>query len=86
MQHRVDREAAGAALADIVIGHYEALIGLYGERVGVRAARKHLAWYMERVGAPGDGLKRAILTESRPDAVMTMMRALIDPDPERRAA
>lgn len=30
---------------DIVIGHLEAMYRFYGERTGLRVARKHLAWY-----------------------------------------
>lgn len=31
-----------------ILDHYEAMIAHYGERVGVRHARKHLNWYIER--------------------------------------
>lgn len=51
----------GAAFADMVRGHYEALIRFYGETLGARVARKHLGWYMETCGTPAD-LRRALLT------------------------
>ncbi len=38
---------AGNALAELVIEHYEGLLSEYGVDVGVRAARKHLDWYLE---------------------------------------
>ncbi|MEP3525528.1 MAG: tRNA dihydrouridine synthase DusB [Hyphomicrobiales bacterium] len=35
------------ALVDIIIEHYEALLDHYGEHIGMRAARKHLSWYLD---------------------------------------
>jgi len=33
------------ALRDIIHSHFEALYRFYGERIGVRVAKKHLTWY-----------------------------------------
>ncbi len=33
----------------VLLEHYDALISLYGEDVGVRVARKHLGWYSARL-------------------------------------
>tara|TARA_R110002110_G_scaffold35828_6_gene120226 strand:+ start:798 stop:1784 length:987 start_codon:yes stop_codon:yes gene_type:complete len=33
----------------VLLEHYDALISLYGEEVGVRVARKHLGWYSARL-------------------------------------
>ena len=33
----------------VLLEHYDALISLYGEDVGVRGARKHLGWYSARL-------------------------------------
>ena len=41
---------AGGDLAAIVVEHYEGVLGEYGTEVGVRAARKHLDWYLEASG------------------------------------
>jgi tRNA-dihydrouridine synthase B len=41
----------GAALADLVVAHYEAMLGFYGADLGLRVARKHLGWYLEAAGA-----------------------------------
>lgn len=38
---------------EIVREHYLAMVGLYGEELGVRCARKHLAAYMEKSGSDG---------------------------------
>lgn len=42
------QEQDGFDLAKYVQTHYQAMIAHYGERVGVRHARKHLNWYIER--------------------------------------
>ncbi|PQO23942.1 tRNA dihydrouridine synthase DusB, partial [Rhodobacteraceae bacterium WD3A24] len=42
---------AGAALADLVCAHHEAMLDFHGRDVGLRAARKHLGWYLEAAGA-----------------------------------
>jgi nifR3 family TIM-barrel protein len=51
----------GAALAEMVAGHYEAMLGFYGAELGGRVARKHLGWYMDHAGTPPH-LRRAVLT------------------------
>jgi len=49
------------ALSDMVIGHYQAMLGFYGADLGKRVARKHLGWYMDQAGT-GPSLRRMILT------------------------
>ena len=39
----------GADLVDLVAGHHDAMLSHYGRDVGLRAARKHLGWYVEAV-------------------------------------
>ena len=36
---------SAAEVADILLGHVEALHAFYGEETGVRVARKHIGWY-----------------------------------------
>lgn len=79
----------GAALADLVVGHYQAMLAFYGADLGLRVARKQLGWYLDEAAA--DPVARArILTLTDPHAVMAALRpALTDaPGPlsERRAA
>jgi len=62
----------GAALADLVAGHYEAMQGFYGADLGLRVARKHLGWYMDGVGT-GPGLRRAVLTARDPATVLRLL-------------
>lgn len=49
-------------LADTIIEHYEDMIRFYGENLGVRNARKHLGWYLERI-AGGTDLRNSIIRE-----------------------
>lgn len=51
----------GAALSDLVVEHYQDMLGFYGAHLGARVARKHLGWYMDRVGTPAD-LRNRLLT------------------------
>ncbi len=41
----------GAAMLDHVLEHYEMILSHYGPGQGVRIARKHLGWYLDRSAA-----------------------------------
>ncbi len=56
----------GAALADLVVAHHQAMLGFYGHDLGIRIARKHLGWYCDASGA--DRTTRAALMVA-PDAI-----------------
>lgn len=71
-------EARAAAAAE----HYEGLIALYGQAMGVRHARKHLAAYADAAGSgalsPAD--RRRLVTTSDPtEALALLRRAFLDP-------
>ena len=51
----------GAALAELVCGHYESMLAFYGSDLGRRVARKHISWYLEAAG----------LTEGRAELMTT---------------
>ena len=68
----------GAALADLVGTHYEAMLGFHGRETGLRCARKHLGWYLDEAGAPAD-LRRAAVTAHDPAAVLRHLRAALEP-------
>ncbi len=71
----------GAALAELVRGHYEAMLGFYGHELGARVARKHLGWYMDGVGTEA-GLRRRLLTSLDPTEVMVLIAdAMQTPQP-----
>ena len=74
--------------ARIAIEHYQAMIGFYGPAVGVRHARKHLGWYLERL-APGIGVeaRTSIMTSDDPEFVSAQLAAIFEhASPERKAA
>ena len=48
----------GRAFADMVAGHYEAMLSFYGRDLGGRVARKHLGWYMDDAGTPAAAAPR----------------------------
>ena len=62
----------GAALVDLVAGHYQAMLGFYGAELGARVARKHLGWYMDAAGT-SPGLRRALLTTRNPADVLQLL-------------
>ncbi len=57
---------------EVMLDHLRALYALYGERQGVRIARKHLSWYCK--GRPGAGVfwKRVNRIESARDQIATV--------------
>jgi nifR3 family TIM-barrel protein len=71
----------GAELTAIVIEHYEGVLSEYGEHVGVRAARKHLDWYLEASALPVSKETRRQLVESQnPAEVIGMIEAIFGGD------
>lgn len=61
----------GAALAALVAEHYEDMLVEYGVAVGLRAARKHLDWYVEAAGIMLDKPARhAFLNNEQPADVL----------------
>jgi len=79
------------ALAAISADHFSACVDHYGVDVGVRTARKHLAAAIEHTLATGCAsdrphLRRAILTEPDPDAVLRLLALWFEEIPEEQAA
>jgi len=71
----------GAALVALICEHYEDMLGEYGIAVGLRAARKHLGWYLEAAGIEIDKPRRSeLLNSETPAAVLTMIRAIFSDD------
>lgn len=60
------------ALADVILEHYEDMIRFYGADLGVRNARKHLSWYLERLEG-GMDLRNAIIREGNPNVVLRQL-------------
>ena len=75
----------GAALAAMVAGHYEAMLGFYGADLGLRVARKHLGWYMDEAGTPPT-LRRRVLTARAAAEVLALLPDALAPHSQRAAA
>ena len=63
--------------ADYVMAHYDTMLELYGAEMGVRHARKHLGWYLDRLPAKVSPQTRAqLLTQSSPELVRAMLKRI----------
>lgn len=81
----------GRALTALIVEHFEAMVAHHGVRVGLMAARKHLAWYLDaHVAGAGvsvtDTARRALLTAKEPSAVIDHVHAIFGDSTQRRAA
>ncbi len=77
----------GQALVETVAGHYRDTLAFYGAALGRKVIRKHLGWYMDHAATPAP-LRRAVLTETDPQAVLSLLPAALGEtaDPAREAA
>jgi tRNA-dihydrouridine synthase B len=66
------REPEIDEIADIALEHYRMMLEFYGEVVGIRHARKHLGWYLDRhAPALAPARKAAIMTSKDSREVMS---------------
>jgi tRNA-dihydrouridine synthase B len=67
----------GNELTAIVVEHYEGVLSEYGEQVGVRAARKHLDWYLEAsgIGVPKE-LRRRMVESQTPAETIELIETI----------
>ncbi|MEP9374216.1 tRNA dihydrouridine synthase DusB [Mesorhizobium sp. KR1-2] len=62
-------------LTNYVIAHYEDMLALYGVESGLRQARKHLGWYLDRhAAATSQELRKAVMTSLDPAVVIRGLR------------
>lgn len=62
-----------------MVRHYAEMIEFYGPDLGVRCARKHVGWWLERLSAPLDRtLKAAIMTSADPEFVLSQIGGIAD--------
>ena len=65
------------AIADYVVEHYEDMLSLYGIESGLRQARKHLGWYLDRHAAGADeNLRRDVMVSYEPKRVIEALRLI----------
>jgi len=69
----------------IVLEHYEALLGHYGIRRGVRIARKHLGWYARGL-RDAAAFRAAVNAEDGPAAVRNLIRRAFAADADLAAS
>ncbi|WP_377289081.1 tRNA dihydrouridine synthase DusB [Rhizobium sp. SG2393] len=77
-----------AGIASIFSSHYRGMMDFYGEKGGVRHARKHVGWYLDR-HAPGlaPAEKSAIMTSDAPAEVLARVsEAILSAGERARAA
>jgi nifR3 family TIM-barrel protein len=84
---KADSPESTAEIAHFVAAHYDAMLELYGADMGVRHARKHLGWYLDRLSVKVSPEKRAkLLTQSCPEMVRALIGRIFNgAAPERRA-
>ncbi len=70
---------------DTVLAHYEDLLSHYGERVGIRVARKHIGWYSKGLFGATE-FRSAVNHADEAETVKSLIRGFYDPLIERRAA
>ncbi|MBW8446128.1 MAG: tRNA dihydrouridine synthase DusB [Arenimonas sp.] len=79
-------------IPELAAGHYEAMLEHYGADVGVRHARKHVGWYLERFAPGVPAAQKAEIMTSRDPAFVTkalahcLADATLDTDRRREAA
>lgn len=79
------RIPTGEALVAMVAQHYTEMLDFYGQDLGLRVARKHLGWYMDRAGTPPTN-RRAVLTARDPAQVMDLLEPTLLRCARERAA
>ena len=76
----------GTELIGVVVEHYEGVLSEYGVEVGVRAARKHLDWYLEAANLPIDKSLRQLMVESKsPREVIDLIESVFSADMQEAA-
>jgi len=63
----------------LISEHYRDMLSFYGTGLGLRCARKHLGWFLEKLD-PDPWLRKDILTQTDPDRVLALL-AQLSPDP-----
>jgi nifR3 family TIM-barrel protein len=70
----------------LVVDHYKMMLDHYGADVGIRHARKHLGWYLDRYAPDlAPGTKAAIMTSKSADFVAEALEQVLACNAEVRA-
>ncbi|MCZ4353594.1 tRNA dihydrouridine synthase DusB [Roseovarius aestuarii] len=65
----------GSDLCGMISDHYEAILGFYGNDLGLRVARKHLGWYLEEASVD---MRKRTLTARTPKEVLNLLPDALD--------
>ncbi|SIQ77683.1 tRNA-U20-dihydrouridine synthase [Rhizobium sp. RU35A] len=61
-------------MAAVACEHYELMLGFYGREAGLRHARKHVGWYLDRFAPEmAPERKAGLMTEKDPDMVLRVL-------------
>ena len=66
------RKPPGSKFREMVESHYETILSFYGNELGIRVARKHLAWYMD-TALTKQSIRKAILNSNDPHKVLNLL-------------
>lgn len=67
----------GIDIFEYITSHYEDMLKLYGTQQGLRAARKHLGWYLDRHASDvDDERRRTIMTSLETQQVIDTLRSV----------
>ncbi|TCM57358.1 tRNA-U20-dihydrouridine synthase [Rhizobium sp. PP-F2F-G48] len=71
-------EPDGQARLDVIAEHYAMMLAFYGIETGLRHARKHLGWYINRFAANAPGHRKAlVLTATDHKAALSSLLELL---------
>jgi len=80
LQERTIPEPAPSEKTEMALEHYDGLLSLYGAKVGIRHARKHLAAYADAAVEAGfhvaQTVRTGLVTSDDPTIVMSLLRSL----------
>jgi tRNA-dihydrouridine synthase B len=80
LQGQTIPEPTSSEKTELALEHYDGLLSLYGAKVGVRHARKHLAAYADAAVEAGfhvaQNVRTGLVTSDDPAVVMSLLRSL----------
>jgi tRNA-dihydrouridine synthase B len=77
----------GEKLRAIILEHYEMILAHYGIQKGLRIARKHIGWYLDRLRTPiPAALRGSLLQSCDPRTVVRLLISAFDGRAESAAA
>ncbi|KQQ89914.1 tRNA-dihydrouridine synthase [Aureimonas sp. Leaf324] len=77
----LDRDRMRQSFGDLVVAHYDSMLEFYGQQAGLRQARKHLGWYLDRweaaTGSRLAGDRAELMRAADPALVRARLRSLL---------